>query len=329
MPDDWTDTFEAHRERLFNLAYRMLGRVQDAEDAVQDAYLRWRSVAPDTVDAPGAYLTTNVTRLCLDELSAARAERATYTGPWLPEPTVAPLDRPDRAAEHSDAVSFALLVMMETLSPRQRVVYVLREVLDTPYAKIADIVDESTAYCRKLAQRARGQTDATDVEGDVSAAARADLVDDFVAAIADGDAEAVARTLAEDVVMTCDGGTPHTIAALAPHARSVLAAPGDLHLSFVDADLLSTVADVTSPEAWTHRLAERAFGRLTGRVATAVTLAAYDADRTAPAARRLAGRARPDTSTAPTGVRVWHRPARFGPQADRATHSGWACRPAE
>lgn len=149
------------------------------------------------------------------------------------------------------------------------------------------------------------------------------------------------------VLSTCDGGTPHTIAALAPHARSVLAAPGDLHLSFVDADLLSTVADATSPEAWTHRLAERAFGRLTGRVATAVTLATYDADRTIPAARRLAGRARPDTSTTPTGarhvdcrralggpvdttgVRVWHRPARFGPQADRPTHSGWACRPTE
>lgn len=149
------------------------------------------------------------------------------------------------------------------------------------------------------------------------------------------------------VLSTCDGGTPHTIAALAPQARSVLAAPGDLHLSFIDADLLSTVADVTSPEEWTHRFAERAFGRLTGRVATAVTLATYDADRTAPAARRLADRVRPDTSTAPTGarhidcrralgvpvdtagVRVWHRPARFGPRADRATHSGWACRPAK
>jgi hypothetical protein len=149
------------------------------------------------------------------------------------------------------------------------------------------------------------------------------------------------------VLSTCDGGTPHTIAALAPHARSVLAAPGDLHLSFIDASLLPAAAGPTDPAAWTRRLAEDAFGRLTGRVTTAVTLATYDVDRTAPTARRLARRVRPDTSTAPagarhvdcrralggpvdpTGVRVWHRPARFGPQADRTTHSGWACRPAD
>ena len=212
MPDDETETFEAHRERLFNLAYRMLGRVQAAEDAVQDAYLRWRGVDADTVEEPGAYLTTIVTRLCLDALSAARAERETYTGPWLPEPTVAPMDRPDRAAEQADAVSYALLVVLEALPPRQRAVYVLREALDLPYAEIAPIVDESEAYCRKLAQRAREQIDATDVEPDGSASEQTALVDDFVAAIAEGDAEAVARTLAEDVVVTSDGGGQVTAA---------------------------------------------------------------------------------------------------------------------
>jgi len=212
MPDAWTEPFEAHRERLLNLAYRMLGQVQAAEDAVQDAYLRWRSVDPDTVDAPDAYLTTIVTRLCLDELSSARAERETYTGPWLPEPTVAPLDRPDRAAEQSDAVSFALLVVLETLPPRQRAVYVLREALDLPYRDIAPIIDESESYCRKLAQRAREQIDAADVESDGSTAAQADLVEDFVAAIESGDPEAVARTLAEDAVVTSDGGGQVTAA---------------------------------------------------------------------------------------------------------------------
>jgi len=212
MPDAWTEPFEAHRKRLFNLAYRMLGQVQAAEDAVQDAYLRWRSVDPDAVDDPEAYLTTIVTRLCLDALSSARAERETYTGPWLPEPTVAPLDRPDRAAEQSDAVSLALLVVLETLPPRQRAVYVLREALDLPYADIAPIVDESESYCRKLAQRAREQIDATDVESAVSAAAQADLVENFVAAIESGDPEAVARTLAEDAVVTSDGGGKVTAA---------------------------------------------------------------------------------------------------------------------
>jgi RNA polymerase sigma-70 factor (ECF subfamily) len=212
MPDAWTETFEAHRERLFTLAYRMLGRVQAAEDAVQDAYLRWRSVDPETVDAPAAYLTTIVTRLCLDELASARAERETYTGPWLPEPTVASLDRPDRTVEQSDAVSYALLVVLETLPPRQRAVYVLREALDLPYRDIAPIIDESESYCRKLAQRAREEIDAADVESDVSAAEQADLVEDFVAAIESGDPEAVARTLAEDAVVTSDGGGQVTAA---------------------------------------------------------------------------------------------------------------------
>lgn len=147
------------------------------------------------------------------------------------------------------------------------------------------------------------------------------------------------------VLSTCDGGTPSSIAAVAPHARAVLAAPGDLHLSFIDADLLSTVADATTVSTWTQQLADRAFERLTDRVMTAVTLAAYDVDRAGSTAARLAQKVAPDTSTTPTGarhvdcrqvvdgpvdttgVRVWHRPARFGPQADRDSHSGWGCVP--
>jgi len=145
------------------------------------------------------------------------------------------------------------------------------------------------------------------------------------------------------VLSTCDGGTPHTLAALAPHARSVLAAPGDLHLSFIDADLLPAVASTTAPTTWTRRLADRAFDRLTARVTTAVRLATYDVDRAVPAARRMSDTIPADTSTTPTGarhvdcrqalarpvdttgVRVWYRAARFGPQADRTSHSGWAC----
>lgn len=212
MPPDQTDVFEAHRDRLFDLAYRMLSQVQAAEDAVQDAYLRWQSVDPETVDDPAAYLTTIVTRLCLDELSSARTERETYTGPWLPEPVVEPMERPDRTAAQSDAVSVAMLVVLETLPPRQRAVFVLREALDLPYADIAAIVDESESYCRKLAQRAREQIDETDVESNVPSAAQAELVEDFVAAIQDGDAEAVARTLAEDAVVHSDGGGKVTAA---------------------------------------------------------------------------------------------------------------------
>lgn len=145
------------------------------------------------------------------------------------------------------------------------------------------------------------------------------------------------------VLSTCDGGTPHTIDALAPRARHVLASPGDLHLSFIDADLLAAADSTTDPAQWTGTLAEGAFGRLTARTVTAVTLAAYEVGQVTPAARRMAREVQPDTSAAPagtrdvdcrtvlgpgidtTGVRTWDRPARFGPQADRAPHSGWGC----
>ncbi|PSQ96051.1 MAG: hypothetical protein BRD55_08380 [Bacteroidetes bacterium SW_9_63_38] len=148
------------------------------------------------------------------------------------------------------------------------------------------------------------------------------------------------------VLSTCDGGTPHTVAALAPYARSLLASPSDLHLSFLDADLLSTLP-IASPSAWTARFAKRAHNRLVNRVTTAVTLATYDMDRVVSTARGPTRTARPDTSTTPTGgrhvdcrrvldaavdtsgVRVWHRPARFGPQADHTTHSGWGCHTSE
>lgn len=206
MSDEWTAAFEAHRDRLLRLAYRMLGQVQAAEDAVQDAYLRWCSVDPETVNDAGAYLTTIVTRLCLDELSSARAERETYTGPWLPEPVVEPMERPDRTTERSDAVSMALLVVLDTLPPRQRAVFVLREAFDLPYAQIASVINESEAYCRKLAQRARTRIRERDVETNVSVEEQEALVQQFVAAIEDGDTETVAQTLAEDAVVTSDGG---------------------------------------------------------------------------------------------------------------------------
>jgi RNA polymerase sigma-70 factor (ECF subfamily) len=242
MADAWTDTFEAHRDRLFNLAYRMLGQVQAAEDAVQDAYLRWRSVDSATVDDPGPYLTTIVTRLCLDELSSARAERETYTGPWLPEPVVEPMDRPDRAAEQSDAVSLAMLVVLETLPPRQRAVYVLRAAFELPYTEITGIVDESEAYCRKLAQRARDQMEETDMTTDARPEEQAQLIDDFISAIESGDAEAVAQTLAVDAVVTSDGGGKVTAARRPVEGREHITrfllgfseqAPDDLEVEYV------------------------------------------------------------------------------------------------
>lgn len=145
------------------------------------------------------------------------------------------------------------------------------------------------------------------------------------------------------VLSTCNGGAPPSVTAVAPHTRTLLASPGDLHLSFIDADILSALAPTDTPNAWTGQFAERAFDRLQDRVTTAVTLATYDLDQAASAARRMARTVAPDTSTTPTGARhvdcrevmdlpvdttgveVWHRPAQFGPQADRNSHSGWGC----
>lgn len=145
------------------------------------------------------------------------------------------------------------------------------------------------------------------------------------------------------VLSTCNGGTPQSVVAVAPYTHALLASPGDLHLSFIDADLLATLSPALTPDAWTRQFAERAFDRLRDRVTTAVTLVTYDLDEAGPTARRMAQTVAPDTSTTPTGARhvdcrqvvdlpvdttgveVWHRPARFGPQADRDSHSGWGC----
>ncbi|MFB6230225.1 MAG: RNA polymerase sigma-70 factor [Salinibacter sp.] len=204
MPD--ASTFEAHRERLQRLAYGMLGRVSAAEDVVQDAYLRWRDVDAETVDDPEAYLSTIVTRLCLDELTSARAEREQYTGPWLPEPVVTPEDRPDANVEREHDLSFALLVLLERLRPIERAVYVLREAFGRPYAEIARRVDRTEAHCRKIAQRARARIEEDASSVDAPPEAHASLRNRFVEAFRQRDPEALAEVLAGDVTHVTDGG---------------------------------------------------------------------------------------------------------------------------
>ena len=215
MPHDTTDTFEAQRDRLFGLAYRMLGTVAAAEDIVQDAYLRWHDVDPATVDAPAAYLTTVVTRLCLDELKSARQQREQYTGPWLPAPLVAERGATPPEVEDDAALSMALLVVLETLTPVQRAVFVLREGFDVDYTTIARIVDRSPAHCRKIAQRAREHVRNRNRRFPASREEQEALVQQFVDAIAEGDPERLGALLAEDAVSYSDGGGEVT-AALRP-----------------------------------------------------------------------------------------------------------------
>lgn len=197
--------FDEHRPLLFGIAYRMLGSVADAEDVVQDAYLRFRQAGEPDVQAPRAYLSTIVTRLCLDRLRSAQRQRETYVGPWLPEPLVTG-DDPARQAELSDALSTAFLLLLERLSPLERAVFLLHEVFDYDYAEIAGIVGRREDYCRQIASRARKHLAAERPRFEASRAEQERLVREFTQASTDGDLDGLLALLDEDVVLHSDGG---------------------------------------------------------------------------------------------------------------------------
>ncbi|MEU6367594.1 RNA polymerase sigma-70 factor [Streptomyces sp. NPDC046931] len=203
-----TDTFESHRPRLFGLAYRMLGSAEEAEDTVQDAFLRWSAADRDAVERPGAWLAKVVTNLCLTRLTSARARREVYPGPWLPEPvvtsdgTLGPLE----SAEQRDAVSFALLVLLERLTPAERAVYVLREAFAYGHREIAEVLDLGEANCRQLYRRAVRRLAADDTRFEAEPERRARLLESFLTAARDGDLAALEKVLAADVTWWGDGG---------------------------------------------------------------------------------------------------------------------------
>jgi RNA polymerase sigma-70 factor (TIGR02957 family) len=204
-----TQAFEELRPRAFAIAYRMLGSVSEAEDVVQEAFLRLHRAEREgeRIESPRAYLSTVVTRLAIDQLRSARARRETYVGEWLPEPLLtSPDDDPARQAEVADTLSLAFLVLLETLSPEQRAVFLLREVFDYPYEQIAEIVGKSDANVRQLAVRARRHVEEGRTRFDVSREQREQLADRFFAAAQEGDMPALEALLAEDVELHGDGG---------------------------------------------------------------------------------------------------------------------------
>lgn len=199
--------FEAHRPRLVNIAYGMLGSVMEAEDVVQDAYLRWAGVDLQEVDNPPAYLTTMTTRLAIDRLRSARARRETYVGPWLPEPYVSDYEEdPADVVAEAERLSMAMLVAFERLNPTERAVLLLREVFDLDYAEIADVVDKSPVNCRQIAARARQQIGDAKPPPRPSPGAEMRLVGEYLAAIDAGDVGRLASVFADDVVLWSDGG---------------------------------------------------------------------------------------------------------------------------
>ena len=199
--------FDRHRRLLFTVAYQMLGSVADAEDAVQDAWLRWSAADRTDVDDPKAYLVRIVSRLALDRLGAAHTRRETYVGPWLPDPLVTDsAPDPGEAAEVAEQVSLALLVVLETLSPLERAVFVLREVFGLPVGEVATAVDRSGAAVRQLAHRARERVEARRPRFDPDRGMQKEVTERFLAAVAGGDLEALMAVLSPGVVLISDGG---------------------------------------------------------------------------------------------------------------------------
>jgi RNA polymerase sigma-70 factor (ECF subfamily) len=202
-PDGGAD-FEAHRRFLAGLAYRMLGSVAEAEDVLQDAFLRWRDVDRSAVAEPRAFLARVVSRLCLDRMKSASHRREHYVGTWLPEPVVAA-----PAATLADDLSVALLLALERLSPLERAAFLLHDVFDMDYADVAAAIDHTEAACRQLASRAREHVRQDRPNGPRYApndAEARELADAFVTAAATGDVGRLASLLAEDAVLYADGG---------------------------------------------------------------------------------------------------------------------------
>ncbi|MFJ8946137.1 RNA polymerase sigma-70 factor [Streptomyces sp. NPDC102395] len=208
--DTATEVFEEHRPLLLGVAYRMLGRVADAEDVVQDAWLRWSAAGRADVSRPRAYLVRIVTRLALDRLTRVKSRDEAYIGPWLPEPYLTDFGDtvPDTAerAVLADSVSLAVLVVLESLSPLERAVFVLREAFGYPYAEIAAVLDRSEPAVRQLAGRARRHVEERRPRFTVDPAQRRELTERFLAAAAEGDLEALMALLAPDARLVGDGG---------------------------------------------------------------------------------------------------------------------------
>jgi RNA polymerase sigma-70 factor (ECF subfamily) len=206
--------FEEHRSRLFSLAYRMLGSAVEAEDAVQDAYLRWRAADRAAVRVPAAWLTRVCANLCLNRLTSARAVRESYVGPWLPEPVLTgglpvgarPALDPLETAEQRDTVSLALLTLMERLTPAERAVFVLREAFAYPHAEIAGILDITEAGSRQLHRRARDRVAEERRRFDPSRDRWRAVVERFLDAARGGDIDRLESLLAEDATAWSDGG---------------------------------------------------------------------------------------------------------------------------
>ena len=261
------EPFEAHRGRLFGLAYRMLGSRADAEDIVQEVYLRWHQANRGAIENPEAWLVTAATRLSIDRLRRLKTEREAYIGPWLPEPIVAPEPPPDRQLELADDLSVAFLTLLERLAPDERAAFLLHDVFDVGYDGVAAALDRSEAACRQVVHRARERVRGDRKRFEASESAKAEILHKFMAAIDARNEDALLQLFAPDATWTADGGGKsaaglHPIVGADRIARLVVGlrerfwAPnrtmriatinGESGLCFVDGDRLTAVLSIAT-----------------------------------------------------------------------------------
>ncbi len=207
MSPDATEIFESHRGLLTGIAYRMLGSVEEAQDAVQDTFLRWMKTERDEVQSPRSWLVTTCSRIAIDILKSARKRRLEYVGPWLPEPYLEdPSDSPDRQSEIDDSVSIALMLALEKLSPNERAAILLHDVFAYSFKEIGRILEKQPATCRKLASRARERIHAEKPKFTASPNEHRRLLSAFLHAARSGDLETLQSLLVESVELHADGG---------------------------------------------------------------------------------------------------------------------------
>jgi RNA polymerase sigma-70 factor, ECF subfamily len=221
-------SFDQHRSLLFSVAYRMLGSVADAEDILQETFIRWQQAPEEEIRSPRAYLVTIASRLCINHLQSARVQREEYVGQWLPEPIVTdPANDPLSVIRVDESISMAFLVLLERLTPVERAVFLLREVFEYEYAEIAAILGQSEANCRQVFRRSRQHAIAMRPRFKVSAQKKSELLEKFLRATASGEVNQLIAALADDVVLYSDGGgkavaLPNLVHGSGSVARAIL-----------------------------------------------------------------------------------------------------------
>ena len=221
-------TFNQYRSLLFSIAYRMIGSVADAEDMLQETFIRWQQSSEKNIESPRAFLVTIISRLCINHLQSARVRREEYVGEWLPEPIVTdPSSDPFGMIKIDESLSMAFLVLLERLTPIERAVFLLREVFEYEYSDVANIVGQSEANCRQILRRARQHVSAMRPRFEVPEPKRTDLFERFLTAVGTGEMTALIELLSKDVVLHSDGGgkglaVPNEVRGADKVARGIL-----------------------------------------------------------------------------------------------------------